>query len=171
MVYLGEKEAFAGDLIGAVSYGTLIHTPVCSCSPCLFDSSFLGIVVALFFQCMAVLLSPANPIGRITRWALVVHTVALFLFLTIPIGIGINYSFVERIDNREYPGDDEFPPGPNGYDDLLAFKATTVVSVAMFPLNQWLADGLLVGPITDSATRTFNVGHSSSCIVAMLFIS
>ena len=132
---------------------------------------FLGIVVALFFQCMAVLLSPTNPIGRVTRWALVVHTVALFLFLTIPIGIGLNYSFIERIDNREFPGDDEFPPGPNGYDDLLAFKATTVVSVAMFPLNQWLADGLLVGPITDSPTQMFNVGHSSSCIVAMLFIS
>jgi len=78
------------------------------------------------------------------RWALVAHTAALFLFLTIPLAIAFDYLSTEYVNNREFPGDDEFPPGPMGYDALLALKATTTVFYAMFPLNQWLADGLLL---------------------------
>ena len=109
--------------------------------------TFLGVVVALFFQCMATLLSPANPITKGIKWALVAHTVVLLLVLTISDGIGFDYLPIEYINNREFPGNDESPwPGPIGYDDLLAFNATTTVFYAMFPLNQWLADGLLVSP-------------------------
>ena len=112
--------------------------------------TFLGIVVALFFQCMATLLNPANPIRKGLRWALVAHTVALLSFLTIPFGTGFEYLSTEYINNREFPGDDEFPPGPIGYDFLLALKASATVFHAMFPLNQWLADGLLVSPVLHS---------------------
>ena len=132
--------------------------------------TFLGIVVALFFRCMATLLNPANPIRKGIRWALVVHTVALFLFLTIPFGIGFDDLSIEYINNREFPGNDEFPPGPVGYGDLLGLKATTTVLDAMFPLNQWLADGLLVSPILNSVAPVYNVGFSSSYIGVISFI-
>ena len=81
----------------------------------------------------------------------VVHTVALFLFLTIPIGIDIDYLAIEYINNREFPGNDELPPGPVGYDVIISATETTTVFNVMFPLNQWLADGLLVCPISNSA--------------------
>ena len=65
---------------------------------------FQGIVVALFFQCIRVLLSPTNPIKGGIRWTLVAHTVALFLFLTIPLGIDLNWLFITYVDYREFPG-------------------------------------------------------------------
>ena len=130
----------------------------------------LGIVVALFFQCMATLLNPANPIRKRIRWALVAHTVTLFLFLTIPYGIDFDYLSTEYINNREFPGDDEFLPGPIGYDNFLGLKATTIVFDAMFPLNQWLADGLLVSLILNSGASVYNVARSSSYIGVISFI-
>ena len=132
--------------------------------------AFLGITVALFLQCMGTLLSPANPIGKGMRWALVAHTVAMFLFLTISMGISYHKMSIDYINNREFPGNDKFPPGPMGYDDLLQFDAITTVFVTMFPLNQWLADGLLVNPILNSVAPVYNTGRSCSCIVAMSFI-
>ena len=119
---------------------------------------------------MSVLLSPINPIRKSIKWALVTHTVALFLFLTIAFVIGADHLFLEFVDNREFPGNDEYPPGPIGYDDILGFTAATTVLDAMFPLSQWLADGLLVDLIFNSVVYVFDVGRSSSCIVAMSFI-
>ena len=131
----------------------------------------LGIVVSLFFQCMATLLNPANPTRKGIRWELVAHTVALFLFLTIPFGIDFSHLSAEYIDNREFPGDDEFPPGPLGYDSFRSLKATsTAILNAMFPLNQWLADGLLVSPTLNSAASVYNIGRSSSYIGVISFI-
>ena len=126
--------------------------------------------MALFFQCMATLLSPANPIRKPTRWALAAHTVALFLFFTIPLGINFDYLSMDYINNREFPGNDEFPPGPVGYGNLLSPGATTTVLDAMFPLNQWLADGLLVSTILNLVTSVYDVGRSCSCIAVMSFI-
>ena len=126
--------------------------------------------MALFFQCMATLLNPANPIRKRIRWALVAHTVALFLFLTIPSGIVFDYLSIEYVDNREFPGSDEFPPGPVGFNDLLSLKATSTVFDVMFPLNQWLADVLLVSPILNSVPSVHNVGRSSSYIGVISFI-
>ena len=108
--------------------------------------TFLGIAVALFFQCMTTLLSPANPIRKGIRWALVAHTVALFSFLTISVGIPFNNMSIEYIDNREFR-DDKYPPGPLGYDDFLSLKSAITVFYVMFPLNQRLTDGLLVSSI------------------------
>lgn len=109
-----------------------------------------GIVVALFFQCIGVLLSPVNPIKKGTKWTLLVHTVAMFTFLTIPFGIFLNNKSICYINNREYPGDDQYPPGPFGYWSILNTEGITTVFNIMFPLNQWLADGLLVRPISNS---------------------
>ena len=131
---------------------------------------FLGIVVALFFRCMATLLSPANSIRKGTRLILVAHTVALLLFLTIPLGIDFYYLSIEYIDSREFPGDDQVPPGPIGYDGLLALKPVATVFDAMFPLNQWLADGLLVSPTLNLATSVYNVGRAFSYTAVTSFI-
>ena len=106
--------------------------------------------MALFFQCMGVLLNPANPIKRGIKWALVAHTVAMFSFLTIATGIGLTYSSISYIDNRAFPAGDGYPPGPFGYNSFLATTMSTTVYSAMVPLNQWLADGLFVGLISIS---------------------
>ena len=124
----------------------------------------------MFFKCMGVLLSPTNTIRGAKKWTLVAHTVAMFAFLTIPTGIGLNFSSTRYINNRGFPGDNEFPPGPIGYDYIVRTKVANVVFMTMFPLNQWLADGLLVGLISSSIARVLNAGRSSSCIVAMSFI-
>ena len=169
LLYLAEKEYFTGIIIGAMSYGALTHT----CASLLIAPvglTLLGIVVALFLQCMATLLSPANPIEKGVRWALVAHTTALFLFLTIAFGIGFEYLSIEYINNREFPGDDEFPPGPIGYGDFLALKATVAIFNAMFPLSQWLADGLLVSPILSSVASVFKWAvHPVASLLYRLF--
>ena len=120
----------------------------------------------MFFRCIGVLLSPTSPIRRGMRWALIVHTVAMFLFITIPTGIYLNGLSVMYINNRGFPGGGKYPPGPIGYIYIISTEATTTVLNAMFPLNQWLADGLLVGPISNLVAWVFNVGHPSSCTVA-----
>ena len=114
--------------------------------------AFLGIVVALFFQCTGVLLNPANPIRRDIKWALVVHTVALFLFLTIPCCLELYFYLTTYIDTGEFPGNDKFFPGPLRYGLVINSKAFITTFDVMFPLNQWLADGLLVGLISNPVT-------------------
>ena len=109
--------------------------------------------MALFFQCMSVLLSPANPIKRGIKWALVAHTAAMFSFVTLSIVIPQYNLSTVYINNRGFPGNREFPPGPLGYEFLISEVAApnplNDVLYAAFPLNQWLADGLLVGPISN----------------------
>ena len=149
-LHLIEKAFLAGFFIGAISYGALTPPPGNLCSPRRFNPIFLGIVVALFFECMRVLLSPSNTIKRSVKWALIVHTLALFLVLTVAFGIDASHLFLGFIGNRQSPGNDYFPPGPLGYDDLLGFTAATTVFDATWPLNQWLDDGLLVGLVLNS---------------------
>lgn len=103
-----------------------------------------GIVVVLFFRCMGALLDPVNRTSRGTNWALVAHTVAMFSFLTIPIPMVLHKLSNWYINNRNFPGDDEDPPGPFGYSGFVDPKPIKVAYALMFPLNQWLADGLLV---------------------------
>ena len=145
-LYVAEKVNLAGEAVGAMSYGAPAHL----CSPCLLDSLILWIVIALFFRCIGVLLSPANPMKRGIKWALVAHTVAMLSFLTIPIGINLSRQPTCYIDYREFSGDDEAPPGPIGWDAILSTKPINTIFNVMFPLNQWLADGLLVSPVSNS---------------------
>ena len=84
-------------------------------------------------------------------------------------GIPFDYMSLEYIDNREFRND-KYPPGPMGYDYLLSFKATITVFNVMFPLNQWLTDGLLVSPSLNSVASVYNTDRSSSCIAVMSFI-
>ena len=72
---------------------------------------------------------------------------ATFSLFTIPVGVALNNLPIFYINNREFPGNDGYPPGPIGYSLVLVADAINIVVAATFPLNQWLADGLLVGPI------------------------
>ena len=147
-LYIADKESYAGVVVGTILYGMVFHTSTYFCSSRL-ATPLSGVATAMFFKCMGVLLSPTDPIKGAKKWALISHTVAMFAFLTIPTGIGLNFSSTCYINNREFPGNGEYPPGPIGYDSILRTEVANVVFTAMFPLNQWLADGLLVGLISN----------------------
>lgn len=118
------------------------YTPAYPPSP--YSIVVLGIVIVLFFKCIGALLNPANgPMGKV-KWGLVVHTVAMFSFVTAYTATLLDTQSISSIDNRQYPGDDMWPPGPIGYQFSIYYKPITVVPSVLFALNQWLADGLLV---------------------------
>jgi uncharacterized membrane protein YgcG len=122
-LYFAEKANFAGVLIGAIFY---------------------GIVIVLFFQCMGALFNPTHRNGEGVRWGLVAYTAVMFSFVTIFTAMNLDIQSISYIDNREFPGNDELPPGPLGYETLIYSKAISVVPNLMFLMNNWLADGLLL---------------------------
>ena len=150
-LYHLEKDYFAGMLVGAVAYGVLNLTPIISTSVLtrFVRPIFAGIVMALFCQCIIVLLGHINPIKGGMKWALLTHTLVMFVFLTLPVGITLSGYGISYIEGRRFLGYGEYPPGPLGYGDILNTKAVITVFSIMFPLNQWLADGLLVGPVSN----------------------
>ena len=102
----------------------------------------------LFFQCMAALLDPVNRRRDGNKWGLVAYTTVMFTFVTVFTGMNLNVQSISFIDNREFPGvEGVLPPGPLGYQFFIYSKALSVVPNLMFLLNNWLADGLLVGPL------------------------
>lgn len=141
-LYLGEKQGFAGTLVGSLLYGG-------SCN-CLSDlptfptqSIVSGVVVVLFFRCMDALL---NPVGRTKgniQWGLVAHTVVMFSSATIYTAINLDLQSISSIDNREFTGDGGLFPGPLGYQFFINSKPITIVPDILIFLNGWLADGLL----------------------------
>lgn len=122
-IYLNEKANFAG---------------IASCA------IFYGIVVVLFFRCLGALISPANPTTGGTKWLLVAHTVVMFFFVTVFTATNLDILSISYIDNRDFPGIKELPPGALGYQHLTFSHTAGVVSTFTFLLNNWLADGLLL---------------------------
>ena len=104
-----------------------------------------GILVVLFFRCMAALFNPTHHRGRGIKWGLVSYTVIMFLVGTVVSGMDFHIRSNSYIDNPEFPGvGDALPPGPLGYQSFIFSDAPTIVFNSMFFLNGWLADGLLV---------------------------
>ena len=144
-----EKVHFAGFLIGATLYGTSTRTLTCVSSLC--APFTLGVVIALFFQCVGALLDPVNRTRGSIKWGLVAHTVAMFVFVTIYTAAALNIQFISYIDNRDFPGttaDVAIPPGPVGYQWFIHSEAINIVIGFTFVANTWSADGLLVGAVT-----------------------
>ena len=168
LTHIGMEASFAGVLLGAMLYGMPAPVTTRPSLPCPFGQH-LGVVVVLFFQCMNALFNPMNRTREGVKWPLVAHTVAMFLFVTAYTAADLNYQCISYVDNREFPGNDELPPGPNGYQLFTAFLPTTFVPAVMFIINHWLADGLLVSSVSHPTTCVSNVGHSSSFIVVILF--
>lgn len=123
-------------------------------------SDNLGIVIILFVQCMAVLLSPNSRARGDIKWRLVVFAAVMFSLATIGAALGFTFRSVIFINGREFPGAQggEIPPGPLGYSDILFPQAINIVCEITFQFNQWLADGFLVRSLSKSVTR---VGYRS----------
>ena len=128
----------------------------------------LGIIIVLFFQCISTLLDPINRTRRGTKW-LMAHAVAMFSFATINSSMSMIFQSNSYVDNRSFPGiDEEFPPGPFGYDIFSYYNVMIVIPNITTFLNQWLADGLLVRSVAGSPGQMINARWSTSCIVVTL---
>ena len=95
---------------------------------------------------MSAFLNPTHGRREGIKWGPVTYTCAMFSFVTIFTAMNLDIQSISFIDNREFPGiPDVLPPGPLGYQFLIYSKAISIVPNLMFLLNNWLADGLLVG--------------------------
>lgn len=151
-LYFEEKVDFAGMAIASVLYGTC-ESPTCPSVHAQFVVRLiLGILIALFFQCMAALFNPVNRRRQGIRWWLVSYTIAMFLVATTFTGMSLRLKSISYIDNRKFPGvEGAFPPGPLGYQ-LSTHSTVFCIIFGFLPiLNYWLADGLLVGCLLDSS--------------------
>ena len=110
----------------------------------------LGIVIVLFFQCMAALFNPAHRRGEGIKWGLVSYTAITFSSVTLVTAMNLNILSVSYIDNREFPGDGTAPPGPFGYQLVMEPKALTIIPNLLFVFNDLLADSLLVSCSSDN---------------------
>jgi len=111
-------------------------------------SVILGIVILLFFQCIAALLNPVHRRGEGIRWGLVSCTVLMFSVVTVYTATYLNIQSISLIDNREFPGiEGVLPPGPLGYRWFIHSKAIFVIQTAVFLLGGWLADCLMVSSL------------------------
>ena len=88
------------------------------------------------------------------KWGLVVHTVAMFSNITIPAVMRLNLQYVCYIEYPGFPGDAVSPAGPLGCQILGIINLHRAYFRSMFPLNQWLADGFLVGSVPNSRLGT-----------------
>lgn len=109
-----------------------------------FTSALLyGIIAVIFFRCMNALLDPTGRKQRGIRWPLVIHTVAMFSFATVSIVTDFYIHIGDLIDNRDFPGNDESPPGPFGYF-LDNSDAVYLLPLVPLVLNGLFGDGLLL---------------------------
>ena len=105
----------------------------------------------LFFKCMTALFNPVHRRGDGVKWGLVSYTVITFLIATVATVMNLDFQSVSYVDNREFPGvGGVSPPGPLAYQMSAPTSAISIVSNVSFPLNNWLADGLLVSPPSDA---------------------
>ena len=93
---------------------------------------------------MAALLSPANRTKGGMKWGLVVHTITRFAFVTMDCYANFAIQPISYINNRAFNGDGMYP-GPFGYQLFIVSEPINVAPSVTFYLNNWLADGLLVG--------------------------
>jgi len=169
LVYLAEKNLFAGTLISAILYGTHKQPP--STRPFVhahnfFIRSILGILTVLFFKCMAALFNPIYRRGEGIKWGLVSYTVIMFSLATVHLTTDLHALSISYIDNRDFAGSFEGEElyGPYAYQEAINYKAIAIIPGVAFRLNNWLADGLLVGSF-------FYAVHSSMCLTPTLALS
>lgn len=123
---------------------------------------------------MGALLNPVD-LGKkgSIKWGLVAFASAMFTFATISTATNLDIQSISYINNREFTSTEAEGvsiPGPMGYQVLISANAINVTPYTMFFLNQWLADGLLVGSVPNAVVQISNVCRSSSSIVVMSFM-
>ena len=112
----------------------------------------------LFFKCMAALFNPDHRGGERVKWGLVSYTVLMFSLVTVETTLLLDVQSLSYINYREFPGFEVLiPPGPYGYQLFISSEAISIVPSVMFLLNNWLADGLLVGPSLDATFTCLGV--------------
>ena len=147
-LYIIEKSNFAGILIESILYGTL-KTPHLYILT-LIGSFVLGIIIVVFFQCIAGLFNPAYRKGEGVKWGLVSYTVAMFSFVTVQTSMDLYAQSISYIDNREFSDvDGTGPSGPYGYQWFIDSSTLKIIPDIMFTFCNWLADGLLVSSLFD----------------------
>ena len=119
----------------------------------------LGILIILFFRCMGAMLNRTR--GDI-RWGLVALTAAMFSFATITLTSYLNTLSISYSRDLNFPvppgpqpgsnnppiaqpGPPGPPPGPLGFQVFICRMPFSIIAYILLPVNQWLADGLLVG--------------------------
>jgi len=112
----------------------------------------LGMFVVLFFKCMTALFNPVFRRGKGVKWGLVSYTVIMFSLVTVHLATNLHVLSVSYIDNRDFSGpvNGVEHRGPYGYQTAINFKPISVIPRAAFRLNNWSADGLLVGSLFDA---------------------
>jgi len=129
-----------------------LHPQICLPILTLFVRLVLGIVILLFFQCIAALFNPVHRRGERVRWGLVTCTVLMFSVVTVYTATYLSIQSISLIDNRDFPGvEGVLPPGPLGYRWFIHSKAIFVIQTVTFFLGGWLADCLMVSSLSDSA--------------------
>ena len=111
----------------------------------------------MFFQCLSAFFSSNNRKGGI-KWGYVAYVAAMFSFVTIYTAMSLNLQSISYIDNREFPGTDDVPPGPLGYQWFIHNKAISIVPNLMFIMTNWLADAFLVRFIPNLAAPVADIG-------------
>jgi hypothetical protein len=102
-----------------------------------------------------VLLGPISRTKKGIGRGLVLQTVAMFTFITIYNALQLVVQSFSYINNREFPGNHNYPPGPLAFW-FPGFESTSlIVTAAILPLNQFLADGLLVSVVSNFVTQIF----------------
>lgn len=101
------------------------------------------------------------------KWGFVAYVVLMFSLVTVYTTANLDLQSISYIDNREFPGLNDGLPGPFNYEYLIYYKPISLVSPIMFISNYWLADGLLVNALSNSAAPTSDATHSSSSTVAV----
>ena len=141
--YFDEKTNFNGSLLSSILYGTpdsLLPIPPSVRAHTMFP----GIVIVVFFQCMAALFNPVYRRGEPIKWGLVSYTVVMFSLATVQTVLNLHIFSISYIDDRKFPGFDGVPPGPLAYQLLAYTRPVGLAAFVMYPLSNWLADGLLV---------------------------
>jgi len=151
--YVEEKATLAGSFIASILYGTL---PTCLSIRADFNRSvILGMVILLFFLCMAALLNPVHRRGEGIKWWLVSHTVAMFSFVTVYTAMNLHIqskSFIDKRQNYYQITSTIVSSGPLIYQVSIRTRGLALgyIPNIMFNLNNWLADGLLVSSLFDA---------------------
>ena len=108
-------------------------------------------IIVLYFQTVAALVSPVHRKGKTVKWGLIVYSTVMFGLATTYTAMNVRLQQLSYIDNREFPGiSNVIPPGPIGWTIFMYSKPLVIVPNVCFIIASWLADGLLV---SISATR------------------
>ena len=119
----------------------------------------LGITIALFFQCMSALLNPVYRTRKAVKWGLVAYIVVIFSFSTIGCTVNRRDLSAAYIDYRGYDVD-----GPFEYTSVVNSNedAIHLVTELLFPISQWLVDGLLVSSASNPVPQVSNTTSAVS---------